>query len=289
MARIVITAAQIRFIKKNYLKMSASDIDRKYGVSEGVSSRWMKKNGYKVPKKVWIKFRVEKQRQATSSTPKVDRYLKNNYLKVPVNRMANTIGRSETFVKTRMRQLGLVTPRHIVRKFIKDSQIKKGNVPPNKGKKMPKHVYEKVKATMFKKGQLPANAIGFKDGDISVRLHNGKKAYKFIRLSRGVWYPYHQYQWERKHGKIPAGFCLWFKDGNSMNYNVRNLELISRKENMLRNSGALHLPDGYVAQTIAGRKSKHLYNEILGDKNLIDVKRLQILINRKIKSIQNGK
>ena len=41
----------------------------------------------------------------------------------------------------------------------------KGQAPPNKGQKMSKEVYEKVKPTMFKKGQRPVNWKPDRDRD----------------------------------------------------------------------------------------------------------------------------
>ncbi len=36
-------------------------------------------------------------------------------------------------------------------------RFSKGNIPANKGKKMPANVYEKARKTMFRKGNIPAN------------------------------------------------------------------------------------------------------------------------------------
>ena len=82
--------------------------------------------------------------------------------------------------------------------------------------------------------------------------------------------------------------CLWFKDQNTLNTDLDNLELITRAENMRRNSSSLNLPDGYVAFTICGKNNMHLYDEILKDKDLIEVKRQQLLLNRKIKFLKNA-
>jgi hypothetical protein len=50
------------------------------------------------------------------------------------------------------------------------------------------------------------------------------------------WLPLHIIEWERVHGPLPAGHCLWFKDGDRLNVDVANLELHTRAENLARNS-----------------------------------------------------
>ena len=98
--------------------------------------------------------------------------------------------------------------------------------------------FEKCKKTMFKKGQLPKNTFP-NDGVITIRhVHpdsNNTKSYKWIRISLGKWKLLHKHIWEHINGPVPKNHCLWFKDGNSMNCVIENLELITRAENARRN------------------------------------------------------
>lgn len=106
----------------------------------------------------------------------------------------------------------------------------KGQVPENKGKPMPKDVYDKCKNTMFKKGNQPHNTNYdgheriSKDGYVEVRIRKGKYALK----QRVVW--------ETLVGKIPKNHIVVFKDRNPQNLALENLELINRAENMQRNT-----------------------------------------------------
>ena len=50
------------------------------------------------------------------------------------------------------------------------------------------------------------------------------------------WLPLHILEWERVHGPLPAGHCLWFTDGDRLHVDVANLELITRRELMARNT-----------------------------------------------------
>lgn len=51
-----------------------------------------------------------------------------------------------------------------------------------------------------------------------------------------TWEYLHRKNWEAAHGPIPKGKLVVFRDGNIRNYSIENLELISKKENMVRNS-----------------------------------------------------
>lgn len=112
----------------------------------------------------------------------------------------------------------------------KISRFKKGQVPPNKGKRMPEHVYLKAKATMFKKGNVPHNTNY--DGHIRIT----KDGYQEIRIRKGKYRLLHLVNWEKVNGKLPKGHCLWSKTGDKMNTDPSNWELITRAENMQRNS-----------------------------------------------------
>jgi hypothetical protein len=50
------------------------------------------------------------------------------------------------------------------------------------------------------------------------------------------WVFEHILVWQRTHGPIPRGYTVCFKDGNINHITEDNLELVSRKELMLRNS-----------------------------------------------------
>lgn len=236
--------------------------------------------------------RLVPSRRATYSLRQKN-YVKRSYLTVPPQKMADHLGKSEEFVKSIMRHLELVIPREIIEQRIIDSRIKPGNVPANKGRKqseyMTKAAIARTKATRFKKGQLPHNAIGFKDGDISIRRDTDTgRPYLYVRLSLGKWYPLHQHVWEKHNGKVPRGHCLWFKDNDSTNCTIENLEMISRAENAKRNSGSRRLTDGYVAATMArekggvGRYNKGLQQLLLTRPDLIDLKRQSLLLKRSI-------
>ena len=108
--------------------------------------------------------------------------------------------------------------------------FEKGNVPFNKGVKGIN--YEGMQATQFGKGHKPANhkPVG------TTRIT--EVGYKEIKTAEGMhkWRLFHRVVWERLNGKIPRGMVLIFKDGDKQNPSITNLELVTRVQNMERNS-----------------------------------------------------
>lgn len=112
-----------------------------------------------------------------------------------------------------------------------EHRYQKGAIPHNKGKKMKPEVYEKVKRTMFKKGSVPHNANY--DGHKRVN----EEGYTEMRIRPGKYVLLHRYIWEQAHGfDIPNGYVCVFKDNNKQNLALDNLALITREENMKRNT-----------------------------------------------------
>lgn len=244
--------------------------------------------------------RIAPQPGTPSTTLKERRYILKNYLTVPMKRMAKILGRSDVFVRSEIKRLGLVIPKEVIEKHIAEARIKKGHIPPNKGKRQKDYLSQdalkRMSQTWFKKGHLPHNAVGKKDGDITIRTDKRTgRQYKYIRLSLGVWYPYHQYLWEKKYGKQPKKHVLRFKDGNNLNCKLSNLQLISMKENRVKNSCSVNLTDNYVALALSrtkggfGLHDKQMLGFIKNNKELIDLKRKQLLLDRKLKNITNNK
>lgn len=87
--------------------------------------------------------------------------------------------------------------------------------------------------TRFKPGLVPKNRsdVGTKridsEGYVYIKIEEGK--HKFRLLHREVW--------KEHHGEYPPkNMILVFRDGNKQNCDIKNLECITRKELMSRNS-----------------------------------------------------
>ena len=114
------------------------------------------------------------------------------------------------------------------------NQFKPGHTPHNKGKQMDAEIYEKVAPTMFKRGNKPFNTKAV--GTINVRLDTKGRPYQYIKIKDSHWELLQRYVWTQAHGEIPAGSVVIFLDGNYLNCELNNLQVISRRENMARNT-----------------------------------------------------
>lgn len=185
----------------------------RWGYSKGVVQKWLRKNGLEVPKQRVNKFKSESLLGRTTSTKKIDRFLQENYLSMPVKRMADRLNKSHCFIKNRLRQLKLKTPRHIIDKFKKDSLFKPGHVSSNKGKPihewMSKDAIKRSKKGRFKKGRKSPNELP--DGAITIRTGRptrGGNAHKCIRIRKGVWKELQIYNWEKSTARFLRDLSL---------------------------------------------------------------------------------
>ncbi|CAN5356598.1 hypothetical protein BH10ACI2_BH10ACI2_00430 [soil metagenome] len=109
--------------------------------------------------------------------------------------------------------------------------------------------------TQFKKGQParnwrpPGSARIDKEGYILVKVAEiGKFQWRFL----------HQDVWRLHHGTPAKGMCVTFKDGNKLNCEYPNLELISQAENMLRNSKHNYPPEVVPALAALSQLNKEI-------------------------------
>lgn len=61
-------------------------------------------------------------------------------------------------------------------------------------------------------------------------LYKHKTGYMMISVPGTKGVRYHRYLWEKHNGKIPEGYVIHHKDGNKLNNNLDNLQLMSSKE-----------------------------------------------------------
>ena len=120
----------------------------------------------------------------------------------------------------------------------------KGIIPANKGKKG--YCAPGCEKGWFKKGQTPPNKTEI--GTIRFRASDG---YLFEKYGPGChdWKPHHQLVWERAYGKPPEGYVIVFKDGDRMNCDLSNLELVSYAENLELNRSGLRSSDADLTES----------------------------------------
>lgn len=114
----------------------------------------------------------------------------------------------------------------------------KGHVPANKGLRRPGWHAGRMQETQFKKGQFPFS----RDPDFYVigALRVNADGYIDMRTSFAAgacgWRALHRILWEDAHGPVPPGHYIVFSNGDRLDVELANLELISYAENMRRNS-----------------------------------------------------
>jgi hypothetical protein len=173
-----------------------------------------------------------------------DEYLVKHFADGDTKQICKILKRSKSAVYGRAYMLGLKKSDEAKRKYGcyltgkegRAYRYPKGHVPANKGKKMPAHIYEKAKATMFKRGNIPQTHRPV--GTISERSsHKRESTYLYVKIAEpNKWKMLHRLTWEKANGPIPRGMNLVFKDGDFRNCSLENLELITRAENMRRNT-----------------------------------------------------
>lgn len=134
-------------------------------------------------------------------------------------------------LKNRITTLGL-------KQGVNSGCFKKGQSPFNKGLKQTDYMsaesIERTKATRFKNGLIPHNAIGHKlgrervnqDGYIEVKV----KLHSYSDGACGNYRGKHLIIWERTHGMhVPEKTAILFADGNKRNFDPDNLVAVPRK------------------------------------------------------------
>lgn len=127
----------------------------------------------------------------------------------------------------------------------------KGHEPANKGLRRPGWGPGRMKETQFRKGERTGKAerlykpIGTervsKDGYLERKIND---SLPFQRRWRAV----HLLVWEAAHGPLPAGHAVAFLNGDKSDVRLENLELITRRELMRRNT--VHNLPAPLPQTI---------------------------------------
>lgn len=235
------------------------------------------------------------RKKYTPFSKQEDKFLEDNYLQFGYHELSRRMGRSKYGIVNRLRLLGLKVPANIM--VTRRNLFPKGHVPFNKGIKG----VHSSPATEFKKGNLPANTLY--DGCITIRTDHKDRTgrqYKWIRVSLGKWLQYHLYLWEKANGKVPPGYTLRFKNKNSLDVRLNNLEIISRAQQVQDNTNHEKSAIKMKAHAAANRDlgsdkkiafylapfNKPLQNEIIKNYNeLLDVKREQIKLKREIKNV----
>lgn len=230
-----------KYIEKHAFLESQKEIAEKFNVTRPVVGRIMKKKGIVIPKSVSNEFRTRKLRGRTSYTQEQDDFIKANYLTMPIKRIAVEINGSFTGVMNRLNHFGLSIPKELRVERKSKGLFRKGLVPHNKGKKRSEFLtpeqIKKAEETQWKPGNIPQNAL--KDWEESTIYHKATdRHYRRIKVPgvRRLVYK-HVWLWETHNKrKVPNGHNIVFKNNDTMDLCIENLECISNVDLMKRNS-----------------------------------------------------
>lgn len=111
----------------------------------------------------------------------------------------------------------------------------KGHVPANKGLRRPGWSAGRMRETQFKKGEslkrMPVGSTRLVDGYVYRKVADTP----YVSWTRN-WTLEHRRVWEESRGPIPRGHALVFINGDKTDVSIENLECITRRELMARNT-----------------------------------------------------
>jgi hypothetical protein len=191
-----------------------------------------------------------------------DESLRLAYPNTPTRALAGRLRRSLTATYHRARSLGLTKSAaylagpHACRLRRGDqvgarTRFPKGHAPANKGLRRPGWFRGRMRETQFKRGERHGVALKrwtpngtervSKDGYLERKINDG-----LPRQRR--WRAVHLVLWESVHGPMPSGHALAFRNGDKGDIRLDNLELITRRALMARNT--MHNLPKPLARTI---------------------------------------
>jgi len=119
-------------------------------------------------------------------------------------------------------------------------RFQKGHVPANKGTRRPGWAPGRMRETQFKPGSRSGKAAQHWRPIGSTRLVDG---YVYVKVAdipnvpyTVNWLPLHILEWERAHGPLPPGHVVVFRNHDKTDIRLANLERITRRELMARNT-----------------------------------------------------
>lgn len=119
-------------------------------------------------------------------------------------------------------------------------QFKKGSVPWNKGLKG----YMGANRTSFKKGNTPPQHRQVGSERVS------KDGYTYVKVAEpSLWKLKHRYIYEQHHGEIDKNVIISFADGDKQNFNIDNLILMTRSENVQMNQDKRYSENADITKT----------------------------------------
>lgn len=192
----------------------------------------------------------------------------------PTSRIARLLGRPVQRVYAKANALGLRKSARYMRAMLARMsrrlavsgaahRFPKGHVPANKGLRRPGWAPGRMAQTQFKPGGFPLN----RDPDFYVpgALRVNSDGYIDMRVSfdpgANGWRALHKILWEDAHGPVPAAHVVTFRNGDKLDVELGNLELLTFTENMRRNTIHRYPPELKSAIRLVGKLKRTIREE----------------------------
>lgn len=216
-------------------------------------------------------------------TPEEETLVRRKYPDTPTAELAEELGRTPRSVYSYAKIWGIKKSTAFLdtpasgrirsgQRFGRSTEFKPGNIPHNKGLRGRGYAPGRMRETMFKKGNRPANwkPVGTvcvdTEGYLRIKIRESQPGEAGGSGNTRVWPFLHRHTWEQHHGPIPKSHTVVFRDKDRSHCDIGNLECISRAELARRNN-------------IWSRYPKELASLI----------QLNGALKRKIRRIANGK
>jgi hypothetical protein len=154
-------------------------------------------------------------------------YLRTHYATSQLRELSQALNRSKMAITAKANKLGLKKAPD----FVPDHcGFKPGHQTWNKGKR---HRPAGSEKGQFKPGGLPPTT---KPVGSERRASRDGVLYRKVCDKTHEWKAVHVMNWEAKHGPLPDGVVVTFRDGNPQNPDIENLTAMNRDEVMRRNT-----------------------------------------------------
>jgi len=230
MSRFTYSPAMLDFLRVNYPKMGKPELTQafnaEFGTSKTVSNIKTALSNHKI--RCGRTTSEIKKGVITSLSAEQVAFIKQSYQQMTIAELTVAFNKKFNTNRTKEQIKGFTSRQKIT--CGRSGYFKKGHKPHNHGVKgwMPGGNAQK---NQFKKGHLPVNhrpvgseRICSKDGYVMVKVAEPR-----------TWRMKHIIEWEKHHGPVPKGHCLWFIDNDRTNWHIDNLMLVTRAQKAVIN------------------------------------------------------
>ena len=219
----------------NFIKAHAHE----YGLKEMVAVLNSEYQGeytftYSKVSNIYTSHNIHGKKRESIFSSEIKAFINEHFVGIGPTKMTSLINELFGTAYTRS-QIASYYSTHHLKCGVPDGQFTKGQIPHNKGKKWDDFISKDGQLRI--KRTLAEYTKAIHDDDLPVGSLVLKKNYYYRKISirPSRWRLAHYIEWEEHNGPIPEDHVLIFADGNTSNWHIDNLMLISKTHNFLRN------------------------------------------------------